>query len=116
MPSANLSNYLLMFSSPYIGTHDPMGKKSFEDFLVTLSESEILPRILIFWNNAVKACLEGSNLLTALAKIERTGVRILVSGSALDQLDKKNKLRIGKLANNFDLLDAIHKATKIVTF
>ncbi|MBF0503202.1 MAG: hypothetical protein HQM09_23950 [Candidatus Riflebacteria bacterium] len=116
MPSANLSNYILIFTAPYIGTRDPLGRASFQDFIITLSESEILPRTLVFWNHAVQACIEGSPLLGPLAKIERTGVRILVSGPALDKLDQKSKLRIGKLANNFDLLDAIHKANKVVNF
>ena len=116
MPSANVSNYLLLFTAPFLGTRDPLGRKSFNDFIITLSESEIVPRVLAFWNHAVKACVEGSPLLPALAKIERTGVKILVSGPALDHLQLKNSLRIGKLANHFDLLEAIHKAQKIVNF
>jgi hypothetical protein len=116
MPSANVANYVMLFTRLYIGERTPLGRRSLRNLLVTLAESEIVPRVLVFWNNAVKICLEGSPLLATLAKIERTGVKILVSGFALERLQAKSKLRIGKLANNFDLLEAIHKATKVVSF
>lgn len=116
VPSAKISNYLMMFSRLYIGENDDIGKASFRDVIITLSESELVPRTLVFWNNAVKACTEGSPLIPAIHKIERLGVRILVAGHALDLLRLKSELRVGKLANHFDLLDAINQVQKVVTF
>jgi len=116
MPSANLSNYVLIFTRLYLGARGKLGMESFKNLVITLSESEIVPRVLVFWNSSVKACVEGSPLLPAIGKIERNGVRVLVSGYALERLHLKAKLRLGKLANNFDLLEAIHKAQKVVSF
>lgn len=116
VPSAKVSNYLIMFSRLYIGENDDLGKGSFRDIIVTLSESELVPRTLVFWNNAVKACVEGSPLVSYLHKIERLGVRILVAGHALDLLGIKSDLRAGKLANHFDLMEAINQVQKVVTF
>ncbi len=116
MPSANISNYVMIFTRLSLGNRDSLGRVSFKNLVITLSESEIVPRVLVFWNSAVKACVEGSPLLGFLSKIEKTGVRILVSGFALEKLMIKEKLRVGKLANNFDLLEAIHKAQKVVSF
>ena len=106
----------MMFSRLYIGENDDLGKSSFRDILITLSESELVPRTLVFWNNAVKTCVEGSPLLPALNKIERLGVKILVAGHALDKLNLKGEMRVGKLANHYDLLDAINQVQKVVTF
>ncbi len=106
----------MMFTRLYIGENDELGKSSFRDILVTLSESELVPRTLVFWNNSVKACVEGSPLLPTINKIERLGVRVLVAGHALDKLDLKNSMRAGKLANHFDLLEAINQVQKVVTF
>lgn len=106
----------MMFTRLYIGENDEIGKSSFRDILITLSESELVPRTLVFWNNSVKACVEGSPLLSTINKIERLGVRVLVAGHALDKLDLKNAMRAGKLANHFDLLDAINQVQKVVTF
>lgn len=103
-----------MFTRLYVGENDEMGKSSFRDILITLSESELVPRTLVFWNNSVKACVDGSPLLPALNKIEKLGVRILVAGHALDKLNLKSALRVGKLANHFDLLDAINQVQKVV--
>ena len=106
----------MMFTRLYIGENDDLGKSSFRDIIVTLSESELVPRTLVFWNNAVKACVEGSPLVATVNKIERLGVRVLVAGHALDKLNLKAEMRAGKLANHFDLLDAINQVQKVVTF
>ncbi|HNV72466.1 MAG TPA: hypothetical protein PKO06_22345 [Candidatus Ozemobacteraceae bacterium] len=116
MPSANLSNYVMIFTSLSLGHKSRLGRLAFRHLLQTLSESEFVPRILVFWNHAVKACVEGSPLLPCLARIERAGVKILVCTFALEKLKLKSKLRSGKLASNIDLLDAIHKAQKVVSF
>ena len=116
IPSASISNYVMMFTRLYIGGKTSLGRRSFKDLIITLSESALVPRVLVFWTNSVKACLEGSPLLDAIHKIEKTGTRVLVHGYALDKLQLKSKLRAGKLANNFDLLEAINKAQKVVTF
>ncbi|MGM0599306.1 MAG: hypothetical protein ACQETH_05740 [Candidatus Rifleibacteriota bacterium] len=115
VPSAKISNYLMMFTKLYIGENDELGKASFRDILITLSESELVPRTLVFWNNAVKACVEGSPLVPTLNKIERLGVRILVAGHALEQLELKSEMRAGKLANHFDLIEALSKVQKVVS-
>ncbi len=106
----------MMFTRLYVGDNDEMGKSSFRDILITLSESELVPRTLVFWNNAVKACVEGSPLLPVINKIEKLGVRVLVAGHALDKLELKGSLRAGKLANHFDLLDAMNQVQKVVNF
>jgi len=116
MPSATVSNFLLMFTRRSIGARSKLGSESFSNLIVTLSESEIVPRTLVFWNSAVKACMEGSSLVPAISRIERAGVKILVSGFALERLGLKGQLRVGKLANTIDLLEAINKAQKVVTF
>lgn len=116
MPSANVANFLLMFTRCSIGGRSKLGSESFSNLIVTLSESEFVPRTLVFWNTAVKACMEGSPLIPAITRIERAGVKVLVSGFALERLGLKGQLRVGKLANTIDLLEAINKTQKIVTF
>lgn len=115
-PSANISNYVMIFTHYYLGSKDAIGRKSFKNLIVTLSESEIVPKVLVFWNHAARACLDGSSLVPVLHKIEQAGVKVLVSGFFLEKFNLKDRLRVGKLANNFDLLAAIHKAQKVVSF
>jgi hypothetical protein len=116
VPSANISNYLMIFTRLYLGENDPLGKEALANLIMTLAESEVLPRVLVFWTHAVRMCVEGSALLPALAKIERAGSRVLVSAHALEAFHLKPALRAGKLANNLDLLEAINKAQKVVSF
>ncbi len=106
----------MMFTRLYIGEDDELGRSSFRDTLIALSESELVPRTLVFWNNAVQVCVEGDQLLSIVNKIERLGVRVLVAGHALDKLGLKPEMRAGKLANHFDLLEAISQVQKVVTF
>ena len=105
-----------MFTKLGIGDESKLGEISFKDTIVTYSESEMVPRIIVFWNNAVKACVEGSELLDALSNLEKAGVKILVASHALNELNLKASLRVGLLANHLDLIDAINRVQKVVTF
>ncbi|MBF0408128.1 MAG: hypothetical protein HQM10_12295 [Candidatus Riflebacteria bacterium] len=116
MPSANISNYLLMFTAPYLGSRDKHGRRSFKDFLTATSESEVVPRTIVFWNRSVIACFEGSPILPALSRLDKSGVKILVSAQAINRMKAMDRLVTGKLANYTDLLDAMHKSQKIITF
>lgn len=114
--SARLSNSLMMFTKPYIGEDDELGHISIKDLLLTLSESEMVPKYIAFWNNAVKLCIEESEVLSAINRLEKYGVKILVAGLALDKLKLKSSLRVGNLANNFDLIEVINQVQKVITF
>ena len=114
--SARLSNSLMLFSKPFIGEDDEMGRNSINDLIVTLSESEIVPKYIVFWNNAVKLCVEDSEILSAINRLEKYGVRILVASHALTKLNLKSSLRVGKLANHFDLIEAINQVQKVINF
>lgn len=114
--SARMNNSLMMFSKPYIGEDDELGRNSINDLLVTLSESEIVPKYIVFWNNAVKLCVENSKFVPIINKLEKYGVKVLVAGHALDKLNLKSSLRVGKLANHFDLIDAINQVQKVINF
>ena len=114
--SARLSNSLMMFSKPFIGEDDDMGRNAINDILVTLSESEIVPKYIAFWNNAVKLCVEDSKLVPVINRLEKYGVRVFVAGHALDKLNLKSSLRVGKLANHFDLIDAMNQVQKVINF
>ncbi len=114
--SARLISSIYIFSKPYIGEDDELGRSAIGDILTTLSESEVVPRYIAFWNNAVKVCTEDSKLLPVLNKLEKFGIKILVAGNALDKLNLKSSLRVGKLANHFDLVEAINQVQKVVNF
>jgi hypothetical protein len=112
----SMGDQLFVFTKLYIGEDEEMGRKAFSDFLVTISESHPLPKGLVFWNRAVLACVEKSETLGIILKLEEQGVNILVSDSALLSLKIKNTLRTGKPTSYFELLEAISKAQKIITF
>ncbi|MCK9457271.1 MAG: hypothetical protein PHF08_06800 [Candidatus Riflebacteria bacterium] len=114
--SAKTANQLYIFTRLYIGENDEMGKKTFSDLLTAISESETIPKTMAFWNNAVKACVEGSPLLEIITQIEKLGVKILVAGHALNKLNLKSSLRTGKTANHFDLIEAINQSNKVLNF
>lgn len=114
--SARLISSIYIFSKPYIGEDDELGRSAIGDILTTLSESEVVPRYIAFWNNAVKVCTEDSKHLPVLNKLEKFGIKILVAGNALDKLNLKSSLRVGKLANHFDLVEAINQVQKVVNF
>ncbi len=112
----NTNDQLYMFTKPFIGEDDEMGKQAFIDLLLTISENHPLPKSLVFWNRAVMACTENNEALDVLIKLEQQGINILVSDSSLMKLDLKRELRAGKTITYFELLEVINKTKKIINF
>lgn len=105
-----------MFTGTFIGENNELGRDSFKDFILTLSESETIPRTVVFWNESVTTCTKDSGLINELNRLDKMGCKILVSYKALEKLQLQNDLKIGKLANNFDLIEALSKVQKVITF
>lgn len=111
-----MGDQLYMFTKLYIGEDSEMGRRAFVDLLTALSESHPLPKAMVFWNSAVLACVEKSETLDIINKLEGQGVNIMVGDAALLTLKAKNTLRAGKPTSYFELLEAISKAQKIINF
>lgn len=105
----------------FIGT-DTMGRGSDElgrmllgAFFQTLLEMEPRPRRIIFMNTGVKLTAEGSGVLEQLTQLEKSGSELLVCGTCLDFFRIKDRIRVGRISNMFEITGTLLDSEKIIT-
>lgn len=94
---------------------DELGKILVRAFLPTLLEIEPRPKKLVFMNNGVKLTVDGSPVLDSLAKLEHEGIELLVCGTCLDYFGLKDKVKVGRVSNMYELVETFMEADKIVS-
>jgi len=94
---------------------DKLGKILIRAFFPTLLETEPQPNKLIFMNSGVKLTVEGSEVIDPLKKIENEGIEILVCGTCLDFYNIKDKIKVGRISNMFEIVDSLINSNKILS-
>jgi len=80
----------------------------------TLLEASPRPRKLIFMNNGAKLTVEGSIYLDDISKLEKEGIEVFVCGTCLDFFHLKDKVRVGKISNFFEITQTLVEADKVI--
>jgi selenium metabolism protein YedF len=83
-------------------------------FVITLKELKPLPWRMIFINGGAKLVSEGSELITYLTELEDLGVEIISCGTCLDFFSLKEKLRVGRASNMYEILSTLAESTSIL--
>ncbi|MHB0859506.1 MAG: sulfurtransferase-like selenium metabolism protein YedF [Anaerolineae bacterium] len=81
----------------------------------TLTESDVLPRTLIFMNGGVKLAVDDSPVLEDLHTLEERGVEILACGTCLGHWNLKERLRVGRISNMYAIAEALLLAEHVVS-
>ncbi len=93
---------------------EELGRLLAVGFLKTLREVSPRPASLVFMNTGVRLCCEGSEVVEALADLERSGVEILACGTCLDYFGLKEKLAVGRISNMFEIASTLASADRVV--
>ncbi|MCL2415757.1 MAG: sulfurtransferase-like selenium metabolism protein YedF [Defluviitaleaceae bacterium] len=112
--SAQTENLVVMSSQIMGNGDDVLGGILTKSFVFALTQSENLPKKMIFYNSAVKLCLDDSPILQDLQTLEKSGVLILVCGTCLDFFNVINRLSIGEITNMYSILEAMQSANCII--
>lgn len=109
-------------STVLVVTSDQMGRGEAElgtilmrTFFHTLSESQLLPQTIIFYNSGVKLVVEGSAILDDLRALESRGVEILACGTCLGYFNLKEQLAVGSVSNMYSIVEALLGASHVLT-
>lgn len=82
---------------------DELGSLLLKGFIYALAEGEVPPRRIIFMNSGVKASTEGSAAMGDLQRLAARGVEILSCGTCLDYFGLKEKLKVGRISNMYEI-------------
>lgn len=91
--------------------NDQLGAVLMRSFLNTLKELDPLPWKLIFLNAGVRLTTECSEYLSVLTEIGDLGVEIVSCGTCLDFFQLKDKLRVGRVSNMYEIVSSLAEAS-----
>ena len=94
--------------------NDELGGLLMSVLFSTLLEVEQKPEKLIFMNGGVKLTTEGSEVLESLGKLEKVGVELLICGTCLDYFGLKEKVKVGRVSNFYEITETLLQADKVI--
>jgi len=94
---------------------DTLGKILIRAFFPTLLEIEPKPSKLIFMNAGVKLTVEDSEVLGSLEELQKNGFEILVCGTCLDFFNIKNRIKVGRISNMFEIMNTLMNSDRIIS-
>ena len=109
-------NWTLFVSKEFMGTGDDvLGKKLIDMFLYTLTQTDDLPKNIIFMNGGVKVPSNDEQAIEHLNVLTDMGVRIVVCGTCLNFFGLENDLKIGEISNMYEITELLQTSPKVIT-
>lgn len=106
---------IVVISSAVMGVgNDELGKVLMKGFIYGLSQLDILPEKILFYNGGVTLTTEGSDSLEDLKAMEAQGVQIFSCGTCLNYYGLSDKLMVGEVTNMYAIVEAMSAASKII--
>lgn len=93
---------------------EELGRMLMSAFLNTLWDYRPRPAKLFFINAGVMLTTEGSEVLEALELLEKEGVEIFSCGTCLGYYGIKDKLKVGKVSNMYEIVDALLTGGRVI--
>ena len=107
-------SYIVVVNKQIMGHgSEELGKKLMKAFLYTLTEQEVLPKKIIFYNGGVLlADKNQSHVLEELKVLQENGVELMSCGACIDYY--KVDLAIGSTSNMYFIVEEMRAADRVV--
>lgn len=106
---------VVVISSPNMGDgSEELGRTLMKGFIYALSQQDVLPSTILFYNGGAALTCEDSPALEDLKSLEAQGVEILTCGTCLDFYGLKDKLKVGDVTNMYVIVEKMVGAHLIV--
>jgi selenium metabolism protein YedF len=112
----NDEDIVIFISSDKIGEGaDELGELLMSTLFKTIEDISIKPSKFIFMNTGVKLTSVNKDTVKSLKKIEESGIEIINCGTCLDFYEIKDKLKIGRVSNFFEILEILTGADRVIS-
>ena len=112
---AAAGNTVVVISADHMGEGDEeLGKVLIKGFIYALTEQDVLPQTILFYNGGAKLTCEESPTLEDLKSLEAQGVEILTCGTCLNHYGLTDKLQVGSVTNMYVIAEKMTQAGNIV--
>lgn len=112
----NESEYIVVVDDNKLGGGDEtLGQNLLKSFIYALTEQDVLPKQMLFYNGGVHLTSEENDVTEDLEKLQEAGVEILSCGLCVDyyNYDKAN-MAIGSITNMYEIVRILRTANRIV--
>ncbi len=111
----NNQETVVVISSRYMGDgEEELGKVLMKGFIYSLTQLDILPRTIIFYNSGAFITCEESEQLEDLRYLETQGVEILTCGTCMNYYKLEGNLKVGSVTNMYVICEKMMSAGKVV--
>ena len=111
----NKSNIVVQIGSNKMGCGDEkLGTNLLKAFIFSLTQAEVKPKTILFYNSGAYLTCEGSLSLEDLNNLKDMGVKILTCGTCLDFYGLKEKLKVGEVTNMYDIVTYLEGASLVI--
>jgi selenium metabolism protein YedF len=93
---------------------DELGGLLLRSFVKTQAELENPPEAILFYNNGVRLCCEGSLLLDDLRALETSGIEIIACGTCLNFFELADELAVGRVTDMLEIAGRLAGAGRVV--
>lgn len=108
-------NLVVVVSSDRMGEgNDELGKVLIKGFIFAVTQLDVLPKTMLFYNGGATLTCEGAETLADLKNLEAQGVEIMTCGTCLDYYGLKEKLAVGSVTNMYSIVETMANAGKIL--
>ncbi len=115
IPEERLDSTVIAIGTNVMGQGDEkLGKLLMKSYLYALTQQEVLPKRILFFNGGAHLTTEGSESLNDLKTLEARGVEIFTCGTCLDFYGIKELLRVGGVTNMYEIAESMEKAGKVI--
>ena len=112
-PIATVDDYIVVVDTNVMGRgSDELGKNLLKGFIYSLTEQDVLPEKVIFYNGGVHSVVEGSDSLEDLQGLAEQGVEIYACGACLNFYELTSA--VGEVTNMYRIVEMMRQAPKIV--
>ncbi len=110
-----ISYAVVVISSKVMGSGDDgLGYMLIKGFIYSLTQLDVLPKAVLFYNSGAFLTTKGSECIEDLKVLESLGVEILTCGACLTHYDLKDDLLVGDVTNMYVITELQMNASKII--
>lgn len=109
------SRTILIGSSRLGRGEEELGQLLLKGYIYTLTQMDVPPSTLIFMNSGISLTLEGSDSLEDLLLLEKAGVTVLVCGTCLDFMKVRDKMKVGRISNMYEIAEKLNAPGGVIT-
>jgi len=113
--AAPAASRVVQITAATMGTgDDELGALLMRSFLKTQAQLDRRPDAILFYNDGVKLCCEGSVLLDDLRSLEEAGIEIIACGTCLNFFELADQLRVGRVTDMLEIASRLADAGSVV--